>query len=452
MSDDIDRTDEYVELIADDERRALAFHNGHHPDDPGPTDPSREPPFTGAGYTANLRLHQQDHVDAQPHTEPLGDDDAVFENAVVHRTHILRINQEARRRLDEETREPIVLPPLKRLDDLLAEPDEPTRFLIESVAPAGCRVLLSAQAKSGKTTLIGNLIRSLVDGEPFLGRFEVCAAIRHVVVIDDELNERMLRDWLRTQGIQNTAAVSVVTLRGRVGSFNLFDEKCRTEWAAVLGDLGTDYLIVDCLRPVLDALGLDESHDAGKFLVAFDALLAEAGINDAALVHHMGHNNERSRGDSRLEDWPDAIWRMVRDTGETGTPRYFSASGRDVAVPEGRLAYDPDSRRYIYSALSRVDTKVEKAYNHVIKLLAQHGEMSKSDIEKDLGDEKHTQKSIRDAIAKAVEREQVTWRRGDRGAKMHRIAHPCAGCGYPVSSGLVWHESCPAPDHDWTLE
>jgi hypothetical protein len=71
-------------------------------------------------------------------------------------------------------------------------------------------------------------------------------------------------------------------------------------------------LILDCLRPILDATGLKEGNEAGVFLVAFDALLKQAGIAEAGIAHHMGHVGERFRGDSRLGDWPDAEWRLVR--------------------------------------------------------------------------------------------------------------------------------------------
>jgi hypothetical protein len=42
--DDTDRTDELLELIAEDERREKAISNGQHPDDPGPEPPPDEPP------------------------------------------------------------------------------------------------------------------------------------------------------------------------------------------------------------------------------------------------------------------------------------------------------------------------------------------------------------------------------------------------------------------------
>ena len=96
-------------------------------------------------------------------------------------------------------------------------------------------------------------------------------------------------------------AVELVSLKGRAASFNILDPQTRAEWAATLR--GVDVIILDCLRPILDAFRLDENRDAGRFLVAFDALLIEVGGGspvDGIVVHHMGHTDERSRGDSRI--------------------------------------------------------------------------------------------------------------------------------------------------------
>lgn len=368
------------------------------------------------------------------------------EGQILYELHRLRVRQEAQRRLDDENREPVALPSIKGLDVLLAEPDTPTPFLIEGVASAGSRNLLSAQYKAGKTTLLGNLTRSLVDGEPFLGHFGVQAGQR-VALFDNELNENTMRRWLRDQRIQNAAAVSVVTMRGRVGTFNLLDDRCRTQWATRLADLGTSYLMLDCLRPVLDALGLDENRDAGRFLVAFDALLQEAGIADALVVHHMGHAGERSRGDSRLQDWPDAIWRLVREDDEPGSPRYFTAFGRDVDVHEGRLNFDPVTRRLTYAAGSRSDIRVEAAVVAVLERLAEDAAtggrgLSGRAVESDLVDAGHPRQASRDAIKHTVRQGTVVVEKGPRGARIHRIANPCDGCGMPVTGPGSHHQSC----------
>ena len=119
------------------------------------------------------------------------------------------------------------------------------------------RIICSAQYKAGKTTLVGNLIRSLVDSDPFLGRFAVHMPARRIVLIDNEMSLNTLRRWLRDQKINTVSAVAdVIALRGKTAAFDLLDDRRRAEWATRLRDVGCDYLLFDCLRPVLDALGL----------------------------------------------------------------------------------------------------------------------------------------------------------------------------------------------------
>ena len=66
--------------------------------------------------------------------------------------------------------------------------------------------------------------------------------------------------------------------------------------------------ILDCLRPVLDALGLSEDKKRldGSSSRSHALLKRRRNRRCLPLVQHMGHTNERSRGDSRLQDWPDA--------------------------------------------------------------------------------------------------------------------------------------------------
>jgi hypothetical protein len=300
-----------------------------------------------------------------------------FEADVIARLEALRINEEAKRRLHEEQNPTPELPPVMNLRERLAQPRTQTKYLVQDLSPRGSRTIINAQFKAGKTTIAGNLIRGLVDGDDFLGQFAIHDGPHRVVLIDDELSENQLLDWLDEQGIKNQDAVAdVIPLRGRVSAFNILDDRVRAMWAERLRILKTDVLILDCLRPVLDALGLDENREAGRFLVPFDALLYEAGISEAFLIHHMGHANERSRGDSRLQDWPDAIWRLVRENEQPDSARFFSAYGRDVDVPEGRLEYNEATRRLSLTGGSRKQQKAAdneaEARDALVQLMADH--------------------------------------------------------------------------------
>lgn len=183
------------------------------------------------------------------------------------------------------------------------------------------------------------------------------------------MSESQGESWLRAQAIRNDDRIVPFYLRGRVASFDLRDPTVRTDWARALRTAGAEYVVLDCLRPLLDALGLNEHTEAGVFLVAFDALLAEAGVAEALVVHHMGHTGERARGDSRLRDWPDAEWRLVRQDDGPASPRYFSAYGRDVDVPESQLAFAPEGRRLTLGTGSRKDAVLRAALSDVLAAL-----------------------------------------------------------------------------------
>jgi hypothetical protein len=88
----------------------------------------------------------------------------------------------------------------------------------------------------------------------------------------------------------------------------------------------------------------------------------------------------------------------LRETGEPDSPRYFSAYGRDVELREGRLSFDPATRRLTYDGGSRSDAKAEAAMFDVIELLAKSdAPLSKNFIEATLAGG-HSQATIRAAI------------------------------------------------------
>lgn len=306
--------------------------------------------------------------------------DARFEQDVRKREAYLLADREARKRIAAVDAATLELPPVMGLADLLDEPDDPVRFRIEGVWPSGgAKILCAAAAKSGKTTLSGNLVRALADGDPFLGAFAVNQTAQRIVVIDNEMTRGMLRRWLRRQGIHNTAAVAdVVNLRGKTGLFDMGNDRVREMWSRRLRDLGCDFVIFDCLKPALEAMGLDENRETGKFLYPFSEMLADAGVQDVLVHHHMGHNNERARGDSTLMGWTDGNWKIVRDMDDPATPRYFSAPDvRDAEEPvgEGLLSFEPATGRLTYEGGNRTQTRennaVEKTANAVLDVLAE---------------------------------------------------------------------------------
>jgi hypothetical protein len=261
--------------------------------------------------------------------------------------------QLARMRADEIVREARgvatgPLPALTSLATFLDTPDREEAFRIEPIMLMEADVLLVAQKKVGKSTLVSNFERSLVDGQPFLGRLAVTPLEpgRTVAHFDNELGESNLRRWLRVQQIRNTDRVFVVDMRGRLTTFNILNPEVRSEWAARLREVNTQVIVFDCLRPALDALGMSEDKEASRFAQALTALKIEAGASDLLLVHHAGHDATRARGDSALSGWCTDEWKLRLESQDNPfSPRVFSAFGRSNGLAPTRLEYDPLTRR-----------------------------------------------------------------------------------------------------------
>lgn len=326
-------------------------------------------------------------------------------------------------------------PTLCSLREWLQEPDAPQRFRVDGLLPACGRAIVAAQFKGGKTTLVSNLVRSLVDGERFLGAHTVTRVDGAVALLDMEMSSVQLKDWMRMQRIVRDDRVMVESLRGRVPSFNLLDPAVRRTWASRLRQCGVEFLILDCLRPVLDALGLEEKTDAGRFLVHFDQLLNDAGIREAVVVQHMGHVGERSRGDSRLRDWPDVEWTLVRQDEKPNSPRFFSAYGRDVDVPETRLAYDAATRRLTVVGGTRKDAKQLGALDAIVTLLQQEPNQSGRAIKAALEGSMHGRDAVDAALAAGVKAGALAAKNGARNAKLYRAVSECPAVSGEVSGG-----------------
>jgi RecA-family ATPase len=161
-------------------------------------------------------------------------------------------------------------------------------------------------------------VRQLEDGET-------------VFIMDLELDRKTLRKWLRDHNIRNHKRVKVKDYRGRTGEVDILDPARRAEWVKLFKAKRVKIWIIDPLAPLLSYYGFDEKDNfgMGQVLAAIDALAVEAGVDEVMIVHYMGHNGERSRGASRLRDWPDAEWRMVRPQEKDGeepppdAPRFF---------------------------------------------------------------------------------------------------------------------------------
>ena len=313
-------------------------------------------------------------------------------------------------------------PPLVNLETFLAEPDQETVYAVKPLLPDNGRAVFVGKAKNGKSTVVGNLVRSLADGTPFLDQFDVLPAKR-VLVLDNELSEGMLRRWLRTQGIKHPERIEVVSLRGKLTSFNILDEQTRSQWAEKLGP--ADWIIFDGMAPALSVLGLDEWKQATAFLNAFDELTTQAGIRNTIVVHHAGHGADRARGDSGILGWPDALWTLTKDqdgdADENTAARYLTAFGRDVDLPATLLEYDPITKHLAAVPGTKKERKQAALLTEILTYLddgpGSSSPPKKSDVEKEFATVRHYPRTqVRDALQDAQARGFVAIERGTSNA------------------------------------
>lgn len=318
------------------------------------------------------RCHQKhlDTVSAKPEAT------SSFDELVQRKLFDLKASETARNLLEAEKLANKPIPVASTLTELLAKDWPEQSFLVEGLWPAEGNVLLAAQAKVGKTTLIVNLIKALLDGQPFLGAHQVSTLDGRVGLLNLEMSGKTMTNWLGKAGIAKSDDLSVWNLRGQAGLFDIRNAKRREEWAKLVADAGIQVLVLDCLTPVLTALNLNEDKELRVLLYAFSELQALAGVREGFVVHHTGWDASRPRGDSASIGWGDANWNYIKDgedseaveLGSDGkqrivtkaAPRLLSANGRDVELPKSQLSFDYASLQLKMSLTpSTVDDQLE---------------------------------------------------------------------------------------------
>lgn len=363
------------------------------------------------------------------------------------------IRQKGREVLASVSAEQSPPPEMTALADLLAEPDEEPIYRIQGLWPQGGNVVVSAQYKAGKTTLVGNVVRCLADGEPFLadgypfvgpdGQAFNVEGLREgetVFVADLELPRRTLRRWLSDQKIGHPERVRIGSFRGRGAAFDILDGPRRQAWAELLASQGVKVLIVDPLAALLSCHSRDEDSntDVGPVLDAIGSMAYDAGVSEIMIVHHMGHVGERSRGASRLRDWPDAEWRLVREGNGTAEPppdaaRFLIAEGRDVALGETRLAYNENTRRLSIAGGNRAAHEATRLHPVVLDVIERLPGATTRTVEEEVTAQGVAQAKARSALQAVVRAGKVHRCPGRHGARHHVLSDDC---GFP--------DDCPA--------
>lgn len=280
----------------------------------------------------------------QPRT--LGTEEERLDGEVAQALHRLRVQDEAKRIFREEqaARDFEMPGDLRSLVDDLAAPREEDAWLVEGLIPAGGNLVIAAAYKTGKTTLVQNLTRSLVDGEPFLDRYAVSPIMGRVALFNFELTRTQQLAWLEESGIQAQDRVMLAHLRGMRG---VLTTEAGKQWAVEqLRANSVQVWIVDPFARAASGIDENSNTEVGLFLETLDEIKRRAGVSELVLITHTGRGNAdepvRARGATRLNDWADT--NMVVTKTAAGQ-RSLVAEGRDVWINKTLLSYDLATRR-----------------------------------------------------------------------------------------------------------
>jgi hypothetical protein len=209
---------------------------------------------------------------------------------------------------------------------LLDQPEDEARAWVwDEYLAEGCLALLAAKPKTGKSTLVYELVGKVADGKPFLGR---ATKPGKVVVLALEEHKRDVRKRLQRLGLAHpeNVLIHVGPLADTASTYHQLTEFIR--------QYGVTLVIVDTLNTFWT---VQEENDAGQVTVAVKPLLTLARETGAAvlLVHHArkseGEYGDEIRGSGALFSLLDVALILKRH--EVENQRKLTAMSRYAETP-----------------------------------------------------------------------------------------------------------------------
>ena len=345
----------------------------------------------------------------------------------------------------------------------LAKDVPPVQFVVEDLATRGSIVLLVAEAKAGKTTLVMNLVSAIVTGTKFLDRYAIGALPEgsSITYLNFELEKYQAENWLRDMEIAWEPGGH---------QHALYVDHWKGYPLPLPSDAAEDWLVETLLNRgssvlVLDPYGASIAHeensndDARAWTNAVDRIARRAGLALVVIAAHSGSSSAASgelrvRGAYRLEDWMSVKW-VYTHGGDVNEPppdrfRYLAARGRDVAVPQFTVDYDEHRRRLFVASgggsksANEADRWALKVYDAVFghehearEKGAEPGPLKAGELKELVGvpatDSKAKGKAFNSGRAKAVASGWVTESQGPGNSKLYTVGtvDPRARVAFP---------------------
>lgn len=254
-------------------------------------------------------------------------------------------------------------------------PRPPVQFAVEGIAAVGQNVTITGQYKAGKTLLALNLVRSLVDGQPFLSEFKVNggAGSSRVGFWSMEMSQTDLDGYVDPMAITTDGGQRLALLNGRGYGVNILTDVGK-QWAVNwLKQWGCSVWVIDSHARMCRMAGVDENDNGAVLgmLHRLDEIKEAAGIGELYYLVHTGRGEqtegrERARGATVIDDWADARWVLTRQ----GNVRFIAVEGRTVVDMTARsVEFDPETGLMTLGSHDPVSAKVDGLTALIVSLV-----------------------------------------------------------------------------------
>lgn len=237
-------------------------------------------------------------------------------------------------------------PPLSMdFKQFVSQPLPEIQWIVKGLIDHGDNTLLSGKYKIGKSTLMINLLQSLVDGEPFLGKYPVQLE-GTVCYMNYELEASKAQLWIGDADVRRKSRGRILNLRGKMKSDPLASEEGREWFVTHMQEWGVSVIVIDTFRVAYRG-NPNDNAEAAEFTRMIDDVKARADVPNLILVNHFGRKDheageEHGLGATELDNWADARWVFTRK----GEDRFLMVEGRLEGLEESLLTYDRLRKRY----------------------------------------------------------------------------------------------------------
>jgi AAA domain len=287
------------------------------------------------------------------------------------------------------------------LKQLFAQPVVFIRFIIYNLLPASGLAILVGKPKSGKSTLVRQLILAVANGIKFLGFDTVQCSVLYFAI--EEIPSEVTRHF-RDMGARGDEPIEIHT------------GPLESDWLLALENTLTRNPLIKLvvIDPLLLAVEVKDANDYAPMMKALSPLREIARRLEVTIlcVHHSKKSVSSDAGDNVLGSTAirataDAIWQVIKLPDGKRTFQTEMRYGTDL--PPTNLIFDEDFRS---SQLGQSEAYVEMQKAAVVR------ERIEADIIRVLtASPWQTTEEILSAVAgKTTIKLQVLWEMGQRGS------------------------------------